>query len=240
MLEREVKKKAKQAYWAAVGHFRKLTGKQQKLVLIIVALAIVAVFLFLLGDEIVDRLGTLASIVIAGLVCSIQYNTYRKNLADERKEEGKETCTFVIDKILKYAKKTPSGNIVLRYMGKDGRVAPTPDGRYHVIEWQFSIDKQSGDVNFGVIVGHFIDSQKTELTGNFESIEISVKSGVPYSGLFRYRAQSEDELMESKTSVRWNDLSKYEWEVLMLCVYDILKASDWKEDPSTINFDNQQ
>lgn len=231
---------AKHVYGTAVSHFRKLTGKQQKLLLAIAALAVATVFLFCLSDKIVDRLGTLASIVIAGLVCSIQYDTYRKNLADERKREGGETCTFVIDKILKYAKTEPSGDIILEYMGNDQRIAPTPDGKYHIIEWQFRGIKQSGEVDFRLIVGHFTDSQKTELTGNFESIEMSVKSGVPYSGLFRYRAQSEEELMESKTSVRWNDLSKYEWEVLMLCVYDILKAPDWKQDPSIINFDNQQ
>ena len=216
--------KMKSTYAIAEGRYLSLTGSQQKLVMITLLFALTVVFLFLLGDKTANKIGVLANVVIAGIVCYFQYSEHRKDTNDKRKKEGQETCALVIGNIIRYAKRTSAGDIDLDSYIK---TAPTPDGRYHSIQWQFRNSMSSGEITFGLIVGHFTDSTRSELTGNFESIEFAVKSGIPYSGLYQYQEGQKGEVsIESRKSVRWNDLSKREWEVLMLCVLDILKDSN--------------
>lgn len=169
--------------------------------------------LFVLDSQIVERIGVIASALIAGIVCWLHYENYIKDTEKKRKKEMFSSCEVFSENLRLNSKKDVNGNISLDFMGQKGQIVTTYSGDKRRIEWKFDYVALTGECMLDMIERSI--SVEGEKNGRFKMIEYratkfgsSIKS---YAGWFSYKTGK----VQSKDSKSFHEYNRDEWELFV-------------------------
>lgn len=110
--------------------------KESSLV-VLYAIAFMFLVLFVFDNDLVERMGTIASVVIAAIVCWMQYNNYINGIEKKRRSQMIKVCDTVSKNLILNIAKNSKGNIRLRYEGCKGQIVSNSYGEEYLVEWKF-------------------------------------------------------------------------------------------------------
>ena len=218
-------------------HYRRLNSTKRIVAVVVFVSFFGFAFLFHMSEEFVGKLGTLASVTIAGLVSWIQYEASKKNVLQERQDEVTDKCNFLIGNLKKYAKKDHVGNIDLNFFGKNQVVRKLLDGDLYCVEWSFSYRKATEVADFRIVISRLSEGKVSSIAGNPVSVQIRERRGIQQRGVYQYKISDHASSARSRVSVKSNYISDGDWEMLMYSIGNIMTESRWKEDPDSLDLD---
>ena len=215
--------------------YRRQNSARRMAILVVLVLLFGIIFLHFLSDENISKIGTLASVTIAGLVSWMQYDASRKNIIQERQQDATERCTFLVERLKKYAKVDQSGNVNLRFFGDDGIRRKLLDGDFYIIEWEFQYMKEIDFADFRIVISRISEYENPLFVGSPVSIQLRERLDVQQMGAFCYIRRDQKDPEQERVSVRLNYISDGDWEMLMYSINNIMADSRWKADPDSFD-----
>lgn len=216
-------------------YYRRLNSTKKIIAMIVFVLILGYIFLFLVNEEVVGKIGTLASVTIAGLVSWMQYDANRKNVLQERQQTATEICNFLVGNLKKHAKTDQLGNIGLSFFGKNSIVKKLPDGDSYVVEWRFSYIRVDEVADFSIVISRLSESESPSIVDSPVSLQLRDIRGIQQLGVYIYKAASNEESDRSRVSVKSNYISDGDWDMLMYSIGNIMRESRWKANPDLLD-----
>lgn len=216
-------------------HYRRLNSTKKIAAVVVFVLFCGYTFLFHMSDELVGKLGTLASVTIAGLVSWMQYDASRKNVFREREKQATERCNFLVGNLKKYAKADELGNIHLNFFGNNRATKRLPDGDLYLVEWEFSYIKVAEVADFRIVISRLSKNKTPSIVGNPVSMQLRERRGIQQMGVYFYKAADKSISDQNRVSVKPDYFSDEDWETLMYSIGGIMMESRWKEDPDSLD-----
>lgn len=185
--------------------------------IVIVAILI----LFYAENETVEKIGTIASVVIAAIVCRMQLYSYRNEKRENRKNEAFRCCRFITANLIKH-NGGHQKDVQMDYTRDRWKEIRTFDGRRYTLEWKMSYVAKLNRCKFLMVVGHFRNSREMELTERFEYLEFDFNDGVNSisSGRYRYKDSDPPEIDRIPTDI--DNFSDTEWNTMIELMSGIL------------------
>lgn len=197
---------------------RQLEGKKFILSMI---LTLAILILFYVDNDTVEKIGTVASVVIAAIVCKIQINSYKKERMDRRETEAFKKCRFITENIIRQKGK-PQQDLRMDYTGENGKQIRTYDGRHYALEWKLEYLVHSNRCKFLMIVGHYKNSRKMELTERDEYFEFDLNNGINSFSVGWYVYMDGEPPMRKKIPTSIDKFSDTEWNTMLELMSGIL------------------
>lgn len=188
-------------------------------VLIFTTIAIGSLSLYIVEDnDLEQKLGDLANIVIAIAVCWMSFSSYNKSNIENRKNELEKSCTSIIEVIMSHGNRGSNGDILINRFGKDGAVINTFGGRRYLSQWFFMHHEVSGYCVFQVRVQRM--SYDGTYTISDTSEAIMYRSGPSGWDVSTFRNTKPDQINSSDSDVAINaeKISSNDWEALMQAI----------------------
>lgn len=216
-------------------YYRRQNSKKRMVLLVIFVMLFGLIFLHFLSDEFISKIGTLASVTIAGFVSWIQYDSKRKNVIQERQQDATERCNFVVERLKEYAKVDKFGNVNLRFFGDCAKRKKLLDGDLYIIEWEFQYTREIDFADFRIVISRISEHENPLFVDNPVSVQLRERKDVQQMGAFCYTKRDQNGSEQERVSVRLNYFSDADWEMLMYSINDIMAESRWKADPDSFD-----
>lgn len=105
--------------------------------IILYSIAFMFLVLFVFDSELVERMGTVASVVIAAIVCWMHYDKHIKGIEKKRRNQMIKVCDTVSKNLVLNTAKDNKGNISLKFEGCSGQIVSNSYGEEYLVEWKF-------------------------------------------------------------------------------------------------------
>lgn len=171
--------------------------------------------LFIFDGQIVERIGTMASVLIAGFVCWIHYEKHIKETEKRRKKEMFNSCKVFSENLKLNSQKNSNGNISLDFMGQNGQIVVTSGGDKRRVEWKFDYVALTDECVLEMIERSISVEGESDTIGSFKMIEYkstkfgsSIKS---FAGRFLHKTGE----FQHRVSKNFHEYGRDEWELFV-------------------------
>lgn len=188
---------------------------------VFVLVAITVIILFYVSNDTVEKIATIASVVIAAIVCKMQLYSYRNEKKENRKDEAFKCCRFITANLIRH-KGGPQQDVQMDYTGDKWKQIRTFDGRHYTLEWKLDYAAKSNRCKFSIAVGHIKNSRRMELTERFEYLEFDFNNGINSISSGRYRYKDSDPPKIDKIPTGIDNFSDAEWNTMIELMSGIL------------------
>ena len=184
-------------------------------------LILAILILFYVDNDTVEKIGTVASVVIAAIVCKIQVDSYQKERMERRETEAFKKCRFITENIIRQ-KGEPQQDVHKEYIGENGRQIRTYDGRHCTLEWKLDYVVDSNRCKFLMIVGHYKNSRKMELAERDKYFEFDLNNGINSFSVGWYVYIDGDPPIRKRIPIGIDKFSDTEWNTMIELMSGIL------------------
>lgn len=188
----------------------------------------VIAFLFVLEDNLLEKINALGTMVLAGFAWYIGYRDYRTKLIELRQKQIQEKILIIVGNILNKAKLDKTGSVYLDSIGKGGEVKTVAGIEYYV-EWQLIRRTIPTDLRqFIFSFRRTNDLSVDDGSEYFRTIKYSHESDTLVVGLCRGMTLGLPESERNEIELDFDDFSEEDWNALIILMFYILQDDWWK------------
>lgn len=185
-------------------------------------------FLFVLEDSLLDRINTIATMVLAGFAWYIGYRDYRAKLIERRQKQIQEKILIIVGNILNKARLDQSGSVHLDSIGKGCEVKTVAGVKYYV-EWQLIRRTFPTELRQFIFSFRRLNDQSAgDGSEYFRTVKYSHDGDTLVVGLCRGKTLALPENERSEVELEFDHFSDEEWDALIILMYYILQDGWWK------------
>lgn len=188
----------------------------------------VIAFLFVLEDNLLERIDTLATMVVAGFAWYVGYRDYRAKQIELRQKQIQEKILIIVGNILNNANLDQTGSVHLDSIGRGGEVKTVAGIEYYV-EWQLIRRTIPTDLRqFIFSFRRTSDPSAEDGSEYFRTIKYSHENDTLVVGLCRGKTLALPENERNETELDFDNFNEEDWNALIILMYYILQDDWWK------------